>query len=636
MCGIWGFVGNDGTVGTSMAWEGLCSLTDRGPDDWGMYFNEEGKITEKENLPIQNQAVAIGNRRLSILDLSAAGNQPMGSEEGRWIVYNGEVYNYRELREDLRERGYEFESDTDTEVILHAYEEFGAECVERFRGMFAFAVYDSNESTLFAARDRFGIKPLYYDLNDERLAFASELTSLLESGVSRRRLNPESVDGFLALGYVPGSQTIIEGIESLPPGSHLTYDRETSECETEQYWAPTLVSSEDATGERVRELLEESIELRLRSDVPVGAFLSGGLDSSSIVALMREVDPDHSDLHTFSIGFDHEDYSETEFAETVAERVGTNHTFRTVTAADVRSELDRIIGAMDQPTIDGVNTYFVSKVTAEAGLKVALSGLGSDELFSGYPTFEEVPRRYRAAKRLYALPSPARRLVAGVIERTGRILPTVPAGKVADAIRSDAPFGAAYMSARGVFTKQQRRALLDDVSGPVDWDNRIEHEMRATLSRADAKEAVSATELTWYMHGQLLRDTDVMSMTHSLEVRVPFLDSALTEYLATATSESKHRGEKELLKDAVRSVVPLRVVEREKSGFAFPFADWLADELSGVIDRALTDDHLRRASIDPDAADMIERGFRAGEIHWSRLWALVVLSLWVDRHLSDQ
>lgn len=633
MCGIWGFVGKEEMISVDDAWTGLCSLTDRGPDDWGVYIDGEGKVTDERGLPDGEREVVLGNRRLSILDLSAAGNQPMGTEEGFWIVYNGEVYNYREIREELRDRGYEFTSDSDTEVVLRTYEEFGEGCVKRFRGMFAFAVYDAGSGRLFAARDRFGIKPFYYDPNDDRLAFASEVTSLLESGVSQPRLDSKSVDGFLALGYVPGSRTIVEGVESLPPGSRLTYDRETGECEVERYWTPTFGEGTPATAEHVRELLEESVELRLRSDVPVGAFLSGGLDSSTIVALMREVDPDHGDLHTFSIGFDHEAYSETEFAETVAEAFGTEHTSRTVTASDVRSELDDIVDAMDQPTVNGVNTYFVSKATVDAGLKVALSGLGSDELLSGYPTFEEVPRRYHAAKWLYVVPSPIRQVIAEGIERIGSLLPGAPTGKVADAIRSDAPFGAAYLSSRGLFTDRQRRALLGGRS-EVAWDAVIEQEVEATLDRSGVEDAVSATELTWYMHNQLLRDTDVMSMAHSLEVRVPFLDSALAEYVMATNPTSKQRDEKNLLKDAVGDVVPLEIIERRKSGFTFPFADWLRDDFGPVVDRALDDDILRRASVDPNAATAVEERFYEGDIHWSRLWALVVLSLWVERHLA--
>lgn len=632
MCGIWGYVGSTESVTVGNAWGGMCALTDRGPDDWGMYLDGEGKVVDEEHLPADEREVVLGNRRLSILDLSAAGNQPMESN-GRWIVYNGEVYNYRELREELRERGYEFESDTDTEVILYAFEEFGQDVVERLRGMFAFAIYDETTGELFAARDRFGIKPFYFDVSSERLAFASEVTSLLESDVSRPRLDPVSVDGYLALGYVPAPRTIVEGIRSLPAGSTLTYDRRSGELETERYWSPEFDETESGDPEHMRELLLESVDLRLRSDVPVGAFLSGGLDSSTIVALMREAaEQDREDLHTFSIGFEREAYSETGFAEAVAEEFGTRHVSRTVEASDVRDELDAIIDAMDQPTIDGVNTYFVSQVAAQNDLKVVLSGLGSDEFFGGYPTFESTARRYRLAKRLYDVPPAVRAPVADLADWLGRRSSNDLLGKVGDAVRSTAPFGAAYMSARGLFSTGQRRQLLDE--RPESWDEAIEEEVERTATEGDVRNAVSHAEATWYMRNQLLRDTDAMSMSHSLEVRVPFLDSVLTDYLSKVEPDAKYVGEKGLLKQAMADDVPIEVIERRKSGFKFPFADWLRNELRDVVDDTFDDELFRGRPVSPEAAFAVRDAFYRGDVHWSRLWALVVLARWCDQHLE--
>ena len=634
MCGIWGFVGADDKIPAADAWNGLCALTDRGPDDWGMYFDGDGKVTDKENLSQGNRQVAIGNRRLSILDLSAAGNQPMGdADSGLWIVYNGEVYNYRELRTNLREAGYEFDSDSDTEVILRAYEEYGADCVERFRGMFAFAVYDADDETLFAARDRFGIKPFYYQATESRLTFASELTSLLDADVVDRRLDSVGVDGFLTFGYVPGPGTIVDGVQSLPPGTTLQYDATDGTHELDRYWHPDFSGDDDPSTDRIRELLEESVELRLRSDVPVAAFLSGGLDSSTIVALMRAVGgEDRANLHTFSIGFNRERFSETEFAETVAEEFDTVHHDETITAADVREEMDDIVAAMDQPTVDGVNTYFVSKLAADAGMKVVLSGLGGDELFYGYPSFDQVAGWYPRAKRLYTLPRALRRTVAGTIDRSGRILGDATAGKVADAVRSDAPFGASYLTARGLFTSKQRRALLSETD--TDWPRTVESDLAEVIDGVDVRDAVSAAELGWYMHHQLLRDTDVMAMTHSLEVRVPFLDTELAAYVAGLDPAAKAVGEKGLLKEAMSDDIPLEVIEREKTGFNFPFADWLREDLADLVDDALSASALEGTPLDADAAASVRRGYERGDEHWSRVWALVVLSRWVERHLN--
>jgi asparagine synthase (glutamine-hydrolysing) len=632
MCGIWGYVGAD-TLPIHTAWEGLSCLTHRGPDDWGLYIDGAGMVTAEAAVPDGTASVLLGNRRLSILDLSSAGTQPMVADGRYWIVYNGEVYNYRELRDDLRARGYSFTSDTDTEVILRAYQADGPACVDRFRGMFAFAVYDRQTGRLFAARDRFGIKPLYYSADGGGLAFASEVMALVDSGVVPATLDPVSVDGYLALGSVPGPRTIIAGVRSLPPGSTLRYDPEEDELRIDAYWAPRFTDDATADRTRLRQLVAESVALRLRADVPVGAFLSGGLDSSTIVAMMRAVGgEDRADLHTFSIGFDRERFSETAVAGVVAEAFDTVHHEETVTAADVRDHMDDIVAAMDQPTVDGVNTYFVSKLAADAGMKVVLSGLGSDELFHGYPTFDQVAAWYPMASRLYALPRTLRRPVAGALDRSGQVLGAATAGKVADAVRSDAPFGASYLTARGLFTSKQRQTLLGVTD--TDWPRTVEADLAGVLDDVDVRDAVSAAELGWYMHHQLLRDTDVMAMAHSLEVRVPFLDAELAEYVAGLAPEAKARGEKDLLKEAMADEVPLEVIEREKTGFTFPFADWLREDLGDLVDEALSPKALAATPLDADAAASVRRGYERGDEHWSRVWALVVLSWWVEHHLS--
>lgn len=635
MCGIWGFVGSDGTVPVRDAWDGLCYLTDRGPDDWGMYVDGIGKVTDESSLPEDDRSIVLGNRRLSILDLSSAGNQPINADDC-WIVYNGEVYNYREIRSDLEDKGYEFSSDTDTEVILRAYQEYGQQCVDRFRGMFAFVVYDAAEETVFAARDRFGIKPFYYARTDGGLNFASELTSLLDADVvAKPTLDPAGVDGFLTFGYVPGPRTIVEDIRELPPGSTMSYDRENDDMEIRSYWSPSFRKKEEATAERVRELLEESIRLRLRSDVPVSAFLSGGLDSSSIVALMRTLgNADREDLFTFSIGFEETEFDEEDFATIIAERFDTNHYSRTLTPADVRENMDDFVASMDQPTVDGLNTYFVSELAAEHDAKVVLSGLGSDELFFGYPTFGQVGRWYPKANFLYSIPRAIRDPIASTFDwigdqtrfRVGRV--------IADAIRSDAPFGTAYLTARGIFPSGRRESLTTQAEN-TNWAEIIERDLSDTVSTADVRDAVSEAELTWYMANQLLRDTDVMSMTHSLEVRVPFLDSELAEYVMAADADRKADGEKELLKDAMEDEVPQEVIERKKTGFTFPLGDWLRDELNDMVSESLSAYAATDIPISYDIAEDVHAEFQRGEIYWSQVWALVVLSQWIQTHFPE-
>lgn len=636
MCGIWGFVGVSKRIRTQSAQEGLQSLTDRGPDDWGVYASGRGKAISWNDVPDGEVSEFLGNRRLSILDLSSAGNQPMLANNSKLrLVYNGEVYNYRELREELREEGYEFKSDTDTEVVLRAYQEYGEECVDRFRGMFAFAIRDEERGTLFAARDRFGIKPFYYTASSDRIAFASELTALLAADIVEKKLDERAVNDFLALGSVAAPRTIVTDISALEPGHTLTYDTETGNYEVDQYWTPTFSDDENLSAERVRELLSESVSLRLRSDVPVGAFLSGGLDSSAIVALMRENNV--SQLHTYSVGFEQSEYSETEFAESVADSLKTDHTSETVTAQDVKRELPDIVNSMDQPTIDGVNTYFVSELATSDDLRVALSGLGGDELFYGYPTFRQVPLLYRAASIATRAPRTFRRLVATGLDRLSDTFPEPPLRELADVFRSDYPFGSSYIAARGVFPSSLRQSLLDTDGGHDHLAAEIEETISALRDGAPLESAVSEAELRWYMQNQLLRDTDAMSMCHSLEVRVPFLDTELAEHIfATPSSEMRRgKGDKPLLRRAVAGCLPDSVLDREKTGFTFPFAEWLKDELTPVVDEALRSEAVEQTPLDLDEAEHVRKAFEAGELHWSRLWALVVLSLWIDEHLVE-
>lgn len=632
MCGIWGYVGRDEPIRVEKAWDGLCALTDRGPDSWGMYIEGNGRVTNRESFSTDSSEVAIGNRRLSILDPSPAGTQPMKFDSS-WIIYNGEVYNYREIREDLREAGHKFTSDTDTEVILHSYAEYGSECVEQLRGMFSFAIYNTESQQLFAARDRFGIKPFYYSWSDDRFAFASEVTSLLDGDVVDRVLDPTSVDGFLTFGYVPGSRTIIDGLQSLPPASTLTYDRSTGELKVKQYWDPSFDSPN--RDENLRNLIEQSISLRLRSDVPVGAFLSGGLDSSTIVAMMRELSADdHGCLHTFSVGFESENFDESKFAETIAERFNTDHTSKVIRPGDIREYLDDIIRSMDQPTIDGVNTYFVSQAAASEGIKVTLSGVGSDELFFGYPTFNSISKRYRAARALHTIPQTIRESGGKLISHMSGIINSATIEAASDAVSAKTAFGAAYLSSRGLFSQQARGRLLPRTNR-VKWDEQISESIASQLGTTDIRNVVSQTELSWYMRDQLLKQTDVMSMAHSLEVRVPFLDTQLAEHVFAQPPEEKTRGEKGILKETVSDLLPLDVIEREKTGFTFPFAKWLRGDLHDIVEEALSKNQLSQTPIDTDAAAVIRSQFMSGERHWSRVWALTILSLWINEHLYE-
>ncbi|MFQ5914080.1 MAG: asparagine synthase (glutamine-hydrolyzing) [Nitrospinota bacterium] len=422
MCGIAGVITREGFPELREALLRMVrAQTHRGPDDEGIkVFGARGEVLGKDGPRAEGPHVALGSRRLAIIDLSSSGHQPMTNEDGTlWIVYNGEIYNFMELRQDLLSKGHKFRSNTDTEVILHLYEQYGEGCLKYLRGMFAFGMWDKRNRCLFIARDRLGKKPLYYSWDGKRFLFASEIKALLASDLVERRLNPAAVVAYLTFGSVPVPVTIIKGIEALLPGCYLKY--QVGRVELKRYWHipfsenPDL--SEAETIETLRGLLEEAVRLRLVSDVPIGAFLSGGIDSSVIVALMRKITG--GSIRTFSMTFREQEFSEACFAEQVARKFGTEHTEYVVTAEEVRNELEKIVWAMDQPTVDGVNTYFVSKVARQSGTVVALSGLGGDELFGGYSSFLLVPRLCRVSRLVRAIPG-GRRALERVLGRPGQ------------------------------------------------------------------------------------------------------------------------------------------------------------------------------------------------------------------------
>lgn len=628
MCGIWGFAGLDTPFEIANAWNGLCALDHRGPDAWGFYTEEDGIVRDPEPIPTGSRRLFLGNRRLSILDPSPAGNQPM-IEDGAVLVYNGEVYNYSDLREELRQAGHEFSSDTDTEVVLAAYREWGLDCVERFRGMFAFAIYDTDRNRIVLARDRLGIKPLYYTDVHGGVAFSSELTALLDGNIVERQLDQRAVAEFLRFGFVPEPRTIIKGVEPVPAGSVISHDLDTGETDTVEYWSPSF--GDDAPDvDELRESLRESVCIRRRSDVPLGAFLSGGLDSSSIVALLKDGD---GSIHTCSVGFSDVEDADTEFAASVAEEFGTNHHPRTIGGEDVAASIPNIVESMDQPSVDAVNTYFVSESAANSGLTVALSGLGSDELFFGYPTFEHVRRGYLLGRFTQLLPGSVRRGLATVLSRVGKMFRSRAVSALGEVVRSEHPFGASYVAARGVFSAETVSSLMNTHFDPEQLPARVASSVAPTLRNTDLRAAISHAELRWYMRDQLLRDTDAMSMAHSLEVRVPFLDTKFVEFVTATGSKWKRQGTKELLKDAVSDIVPPIVRNRKKRGFVLPFDEWLRGDLQPVVDDALNQKFIQRTPLNMDAVERVRTEFEQGQRHWERLWILVVLSLWIDEHI---
>jgi len=628
MCGIAGILVRSETDLPDLRERLQCmasAMQHRGPDDEGIYLSVDGRL-------------GFANRRLAIRDLSPAGHMPMPNpSEDVWITYNGEVYNADELRHDLKVLGYEFRSHSDTEVILRGYEAWGCDIVPRLRGMFAFAIHDMRVPAtpqFLLARDHMGIKPIYYANTPQAFVFASELKALLASGLVSKEISAAGLVGYLLSGSVPNPFTIYADVHALEPSRHLhTTLPLRSSLQSTVYWSlPTTTSDVhgmDEAIEQTRLLLEESVRIRLVSDVPLGAFLSGGLDSSAVVALMRGATA--GAIRTCSMVFEEAAFSEAPYARAVSDALGTEHFERVITAEDVIKEFDNILYALDQPSVDGVNTYFVSQTARQAGLTVALSGLGGDELFGGYPsTFGGVPQTLRYLRMAGATPGGnwlARRAIA-----------LLPQGqrwaRIQDALARPISPASAYSARRGLFSEAEVRQLVH----PDIWNkaaqqfNLVTHIAERAGQLQNENDGlfswISRAELRTYTHHQLLRDTDVMSMIHSLEVRVPLLDRKLVEYVLQLPPSLKTdtAGQlKPLLRSAVAQLLPPVVLQRRaKQGFTFPFDVWLR---GGLRDRLTRDnDALKQSGLFQSASiDQTWQRFLQSEIHWSRPWALAAL-----------
>lgn len=629
MCGIAGIVAPE--IEPASLGRMLKAMHHRGPDDRGIEIFRCG-----------HSQVALGNTRLAIIDLSPAGHMPMRDPEtGNWIVYNGEVYNYRELRAELVRHGKRFRSLTDTEVILKAYAEWGLDCLGRLRGMFAFAIWDGTRGELVLARDRLGEKPLYYYADPERglFVFASEVRALLASGLVPRLLDRSALSIYLHNGFLVSPRTLVRGVRSLLPGHWMRIDTRGQVVGQGRYWclpARTGVGGGAQGRERLealRETLAEATAQRLVSDVPLGAFLSGGLDSSSIVALMTRFS---NSVRTFSVGFPEPDYDESTYAQWVSSRFRTEHRAVSVTAEEFERWLPDGLAAMDLPTFDGLNTYCVARTARASGLTVALSGLGGDELFGGYPHFRQVPAIARVARLGTWLPESARRLVTQTVGGLHGWR------KVVQVFGSPVPgcyaILAAYQVAQALFPASFQRRLLqryEEVEGVwfglplefvafLDNDGRDEDEL-ALLSRYTVR---------LFEGERLLRDTDSMGMANSLEIRTVFTDHVFIEAAWQLPGRTRCAGapNKPFEVALVRPLLGEDYPVRPKHGFMFPLARWLQQSTlrQGVLE-TLRDDALSfRAGLNPRAVrDIAEH---AARMPWSRVWALYVLLEWVRRH----
>jgi len=645
MCGISGAVGAiDDEVRAAVA-RAHGAQAHRGPDADGTWEQTERGL-----------GAMFAHRRLSILDLSPLGRQPMRNEAtGDVLCFNGEIYNYRELRAGLAGLGARFRSQGDTEVILAGYARWGEGVLSRLRGMFAFALWDARERSVLIARDRLGIKPVYLaDVErpggERAVLFASEVRSLLASGLVARRIDPLGLSSFLWNGVVGTPSTIVKGVRLLAEGTSLRIDERGVVRREGPYWdAPTVGRSPSASPtaqtDSVRELrrvLKETMEQHILSDVPLGVFLSGGIDSSAMAALATEVSPRR--VRTFNVSFDEAQYDESPHAQAVATALGTEHTDVRLTEQRFASQLEGALSAIDQPSFDGINTYFVSRAVKEAGITVALAGTGGDELFGGYPSFREVPRSLRAGRAASWIPGgPRRSLMRAATRvatgRAGEIRPQTRWGKLEDlAFASD--LYEAYQVSYAIFTRDFQADLMR-VTAPEGLDWGLPTSRAAALRARTASEpelaGVSHLELACFLGERLLRDSDWASMAVSLELRVPLLDHVLCEAVWNVPTERRFLPlqRKQLLRDVGLTGLSPALFERPKRGFELPMALWTRRALRGELESTLTDVSLaHRVGLDGEVVARTLRAYRAGApgIYWSRIWALYVLMRFARAH----
>jgi asparagine synthase (glutamine-hydrolysing) len=613
MCGIAGIKGDlkDSVPAVTRMLELMRS---RGPDSRNTYRDKD---------------VALGHCRLKIIDLSSQGDQPMPNENrSMWLVFNGEIYNFQQLRKELEGAGHQFISRSDSEVILHGYEEWGADCLRRLKGMFAFCIWDLQREELFLARDRLGIKPLYYYHKDGLFIFASQVRAILASGMVNRKLSAGGLISYLDNGGVSEPLTMFEDVCSLEPAHYLLLHR--NELKIKRYWEiPQLPADkphldEMEITERLRELLKETVRLHLVSDVPLGVFLSGGIDSSALVSLAAEFNPR---IKSVCLVFKESKLSEGHFSRVVAEKYHTEHHEVVIDEDCLLNNLDRALEAMDEPTFDGINTYFVSRAAKERGLTVALSGLGGDEIFGGYNNFRRINGLRSFCSLWDKVPGFARDALGNFLRLS---LPAVTQKeKIIDLIKKGSTEEHPYFWLRRLFTTEQERRLLKEYRC-LDGGNRMGCEA------GDAINQVSYLEITNYMRNILLRDTDFMSMSHSLEVRVPLLDHELVEFMFSVPGKLKigAKVNKPLLVNSLRNPLPRAAFNRQKMGFTLPFKFWLQQRLRKEAEETLREKNSAlRDFINEEEVLKVWQGFIKGYYSWQRPWALYVLKRWVNLYL---
>jgi asparagine synthase (glutamine-hydrolysing) len=588
MCGIAVYLSSSGRA-TPLD---LQLLKHRGPDSSGEWTSPDGRCW-------------LGSTRLAIVDLSPTGAQPMTDPaNGNVIVSNHEIYNHLALREQLG-ANVAWKGTSDTETLLQGYARWHHGVLDRIKGMFAFAIYDHARQELFVARDRLGIKPLYYTMDSQGVRFASEVKMLVGASES---ITPESISAYLQWGACPERELLYPEIQVLPAGHAMTIGPQ-GQRKTWKYWPSRkeFVSSSDEVVRQIRGLMEKAVEEHLLSDVPVASFLSGGIDSSIVTAIAAQ--KLEKKLQTFSVGFDAAEFDESAIALEVAQRYGTEHHRLQLSEEEVIQSVTEAVDKMDLPSVDAINTYIVSRAVAAHGVKVALSGLGGDELFGGYASFKDVPK----LKILAKFPRGLRRMIGAALNLGDR-LAELPSNSNA-----------------GDLARWRRRFFTDRMLDRAGLPNRtIPFECPVELP--DDYSRISWAELTGYMRRMLLRDSDQMSMAVSLELRVPFLDHELVEYVLglPAAEKKKYAGSKGLLVEACRDLLPFSVYQRPKRGFVLPMRVWMLGPLASFVDNGLGEVVARRL-LPEDFVNDLSAAFQTDRLHWTRLWSLVVLGHFAKR-----
>ena len=571
----------------------LQLIRHRGPDSSGEWTSPDSRLW-------------LGNTRLAIVDLSSSGAQPMTDPAtGNVIVVNGEIYNHRALRAQLGP-DVNWKGTSDTETLLQGYARWGHHVLDHLKGMFAFAIYDAARKELFFARDRLGIKPLYYTMDANGLRAASEVRVLVAAGSSG--ITAQSISGYLQWGACPERNLLFSDLRVLPAGHAMTIASQ-GQVKAWRYWPSrkAFVSSTDNLLRNLRDLIDKAVDEHLLSDVPVASFLSGGIDSSIVTAVAAQ--KLEKKLQTFSVGFDIAEFDETAIAQEVAERYRSEHHRIQLSEEEVLHSVTEAVEKLDLPSVDAINTYIVSRAVAAHGVKVALSGLGGDELFGGYPSFRDVPRLQLIA----GLPRPLRRILGSVARLSDRL--------------ADLPARAGA----GELARWRRRFFTDDMirsaglpTAPAPFECPVE--------LPDDYARISWAELTGYMRRMLLRDADQMSMAVSLELRVPFLDHELVEFVLglPAAVKKRYAGAKGLLLEACRDLLPASVYQRPKAGFVLPMRVWMRGPLATFVDQGLRETTSRQLLPENFVTEANIR-FRDGCLHWTRLWSIAVLGHFARR-----